>query len=74
MARRYTQIIVSRLHLFLGEKLLFFSFALGKLSTLNPERFLSTRRIVWLLFDEGKQFERNEARDSGEWLTKMTDK
>ena len=74
LARRYTQIIVSRLHLFLGEKLLFFSVAWGKLSTLNPERFLSTRRIVRLLFDEGKQLERNEARDSGEWLTKMTDK
>ena len=37
--------------------------SLGKLSTLNPERFLSTRRIVRLPFDEGKQFERNEARD-----------
>ena len=26
------------------------------------------------MFEEGKQLERNEARDSGEWLTKMTDK
>ena len=65
LARRYTRIIVSRLYLLLGRKLFSFSVAWGKISTSNPERFLSASRIVRLLFDESEQLERFEARDSG---------
>ena len=65
LARRYTRIIVSRLYVFLGRKLFSFSVAWGKISTSNPERFLSASRIVRLLFDESEQLERFEARDSG---------
>ena len=77
LARRYTQIIVFRPHLFLGEKLLFFSVAWGKLSTLNPERFLSTRRIVWLLYltrvNSSKETKQGiQENGSRKWLTNKT--